>query len=377
MENDAELFAWLRLTQSRGLGQEAVRRLLAALGSPEAVLDAGPSIWRAVAGAAAAQGLTETSPAAEAAYQATRTWLQNDPDHHALLHWGDERYPPALLQTADPPPLLWAQGRLALLQRPSLAMVGSRNASAQGLDNARAFASHLSRGGLTIVSGLALGIDGAAHEGALEGAGSTIGVVGTGLDVVYPRRHARLWQRVASEGLILSEFAPGTPPLQANFPRRNRVIAGLALGTLVVEAAMQSGSLITARLALEAGREVLAIPGSIHSPQARGCLHLIQQGAKLVTSAEDILQELPAWARQAGPAAAPANVPAPPAGDPPRDDPDAPFWRALGHDPVSLDALVARCGWPAAELSTRLLTLELEGRVARLPGGLYQRRASA
>jgi DNA processing protein len=251
-------------------------------------------------------------------------------------------------------------------------MVGSRNASAQGLDNARAFASHLSRGGLTIVSGLALGIDGAAHEGALEGGGSTIGVVGTGLDVIYPRRHARLWQRVAHEGLILSEFAPGTPPLQANFPRRNRVIAGLTLGTLVVEAAMQSGSLITARLALEAGREVLAIPGSIHSPQARGCLHLIQQGAKLVTSAEDILQELPAWARPAS-----DSQQVPPAGATRPDvAPDSdPFWRALGHDPVSLDTLVDRSGWPAHELQARLLTLELDGEVARLPGGLFQRRA--
>ena len=224
--------------------------------------------------------------------------------------------------------------------------------------------SPLSHAGMTIVSGLALGIDGAAPAGALEGAASTIAVVGTGLDRVYPRLHRELAHRIAAQGLLISEYAPGTPPLAENFPIRNRIIAGLTRGTLVVEAALQSGSLITARLAVEAGREVFAIPGSIHSPQSRGCHALIRQGAKLVDRAEDILEELRVpWA------AAPA---APDAAAPSKADP---ILEALGFDPVTLDALVARTGWPAADLNVRLLELELEGRVARLPGQLFQRLA--
>jgi DNA processing protein len=243
-----------------------------------------------------------------------------------------------------------------------LAVVGIRNPSAQGLDNARAFARHLSEKGLTIVSGLALGIDGAAHEGALAGGdGSTIAVVGTGLDRVYPARHRDLARRIAVEGLLLSELPLGTPPLRENFPQRNRVIAGLAVGTLVVEAGLPSGSLITARLATEAGREVFAIPGSIHSPQSRGCHALIKQGAKLVESADDIWSEL-----------RPASLSAPCSSA--SDVPPDPLLAALGEDPVTLDALVARTGWPAQRLAAQLLEFEIDGQVARLPGGLYQRR---
>jgi DNA processing protein len=247
-------------------------------------------------------------------------------------------------------------------------VVGTRHPSRQGLENARAFAAHLSQVGLTVVSGLALGIDGAAHEGGLEGPGSTIAVVGTGLDQVYPRRHQALAARIGEHGLLLSEYALGTPPLPAHFPQRNRILSGLSRGTLVIEAAVQSGSLITARLAAEQGREVFAIPGSIHAPQSRGCHALIKQGAKLVESAQDILEEL-RWAdvRLAPPSPDDALDPAATGG--PADE----ILDALGHDPVSLDALQARCGWPTDRLNARLLELELSGEVERLPGGLFQR----
>ncbi len=279
---------------------------------------------------------------------------------------GDPDYPPLLLQTADPPLLLYVQGAPALLAAPSVAVVGSRNPTAQGADNARAFAAALSAQGLVVVSGLALGIDGAAHAGALEGGVGTLAVVGTGLDRVYPARHRELAHRIAAageRGALVSEYAPGTPALPAHFPQRNRIIAGLTLGTLVVEAALRSGSLITARLAAEAGRDVFAVPGSIHAPQSRGCHALIQQGAQLVQSAADIIDALHlARASSRPPESAPASAGA---GDP--------ILEALGHDPVTLDALIARTGWPAHELAARLLELELKGLAARLPGGLYQR----
>jgi DNA processing protein len=247
-------------------------------------------------------------------------------------------------------------------------MVGSRNPTPQGLANARQFALALAEGGLTIVSGLALGVDGAAHEGALECADTqhlpTVAVVGTGLDRVYPRQHQVLAHRIAQRGLLLSEFPLGTPPAAAHFPQRNRIIAGLSRGTLVVEAALQSGSLITARLATEQGREVFAIPGSIHAPQSRGCHALIKQGAKLVESAQDVLEEvLPGTAAAAGTA---AKQPGPAV-------PESALLAALGHEPLRLDALQGRTGLDTASLQAELMTLELEGHVARLPGGLFQR----
>lgn len=257
-----------------------------------------------------------------------------------------------------------------------VAVVGSRNPTPQGLFNAREFARALAQSGLTVVSGLALGVDGAAHEGALQGAATdrpaTLAVVGTGLDRVYPRQHLELAHRVARHGFLVSEFSLGTPALAPNFPRRNRLIAGLSQATLVVEAALKSGSLVTARLASEQGREVLAIPGSIHAPQSRGCHALIKQGAKLVESAEDVLQELraPAVGRNGVGCPAPAPVL-------PRGDEDAALLAQLGHDPVSLDALLARTGFDTATLQARLLELELAGAVARLPGGLFQRVVSA
>ena len=285
-----------------------------------------------------------------------------------MIALGDATYPHALLESPDPPLLLYAIGRLELLHAPALAIVGSRHASVQGRQNASAFAAHLGGAGFTIVSGLALGIDGAAHEGALGSTGSTIAVVATGLDQVYPRRHLALAGRIAAEGLLLSEHPLGTPPLRENFPQRNRIIAGLSLGTLVVEAALRSGSLITARLATEAGREVFAVPGSIHAPQSKGCHALIRQGAKLVEVAADILEELqwPGTPPQLRPGSSESALTA----APPAEDP---LLAALGHDPATLDALSARTGWSTQDLAARLLHLELEGQVARLPGGLFQR----
>ena len=289
-----------------------------------------------------------------------------------MLTLGDPGYPESLLQTEDPPLMLYVLGRIRLPWPGAIAVVGSRNPTPQGEANAQQFGRSLAQAGLTVVSGLALGIDGAAHEGALEGAApdqlATIAVVGTGLDSVYPRQHEELAQRIAQRGLIVSEYPLGTAPLSANFPRRNRIISGLSEGTLVVEAAVRSGSLITARMAIEQGKDVFAIPGSIHSPQSRGCHELLRQGAKLVESAQDILEELrpgTAVAREA------SGRPAPmPAGAPRR------LLDALGFDPVGLDALVARTGTSTAELQALLLELELSGHVSRLPGGLFQRTAA-
>lgn len=305
---------------------------------------------------------------------ATQAWLQGGPGR-AFWTLGDPDYPAALLETADPPLALFADGDPACLRRPMLAIVGSRHATGQGLDHARAFARSFSEAGWAVVSGLAAGIDGAAHEGALSGPGGTVAIIGTGPDQVYPARHRGLAQRIRAQGLILSEYLPATPPLAPNFPRRNRLIAGLSRGTLVVEAALQSGSLITARMAVDAGREVFAIPGSIHSPQARGCHALIRQGAKLVESAADILDEFPPPAGTPRRTVAVAN-PSPDTevaadGDPSED----PLLQALGHDPVTLDALGARTGRSVVDLQVGLLELELAGQVARLPGGLFQRRA--
>mgnify|MGYP005851055149 CR=1 FL=1 len=371
---DDELAAWLRLLLSPGVGRDTARRLLAAFGAPQAVFAASVAARRAVVPPPVADALADPPEAWPAQCDAVAAWLDADATRRVVT-LGDALYPPALLQTADPPLLLFVQGRAELLAaRNALAIVGSRNPTAQGRDNARAFAAHFARAGWTVVSGLALGVDGAAHEGALEGGGGTVAVMGTGIDRIYPARHRELAHRIARDGALVSEFPLGTPPLAGNFPQRNRVIAGLARGTLVVEAALESGSLITARLAAEAGREVFAIPGSIHSPQSRGCHALIKQGAKLVETAEDVAEELRgagAGMRQASlplvAVPAPADAPAP----------EDPLLAAMGHDPVTLDALLARTGETVQRLSARLLDLELEGRIARLPGGLYQRRRCA
>jgi DNA processing protein len=355
MALDPYLAAWIRLSVTPGLGNEGLRRLLADFGSPEAVLDAGHgALARRVPHAVAAaikRGGVEEAVAAVAA------WIE-DPAHHVVT-LGDERYPPQLLEIADPPPLFYAIGRLELLSRPAIAVVGSRQASAQGAANAEAFSRAFSEAGLTVVSGLATGIDAAAHRGGLAGPSGSAAVIGTGIDVVYPSRNRALARALAAKGVILSEFPLGTPPLPGNFPRRNRLISGLALGCLVVEAAVDSGSLITARLAAEQGREVFAIPGSIHSPLARGCHALIKQGAKLVQSAQDVLEELKL-------PAAPAAAPAPERGANALLD-------TLGHDPVDIDTLASRCRLTLAETTALLTQLELDGDVQALPGGRYQR----
>jgi len=361
----AERAAWLRLTLTPEVGPRTARMLLAAYGLPQAIFAAGrASLLRHVPEALAAVLAAPAAADIAAAVRAAERWLEIEPAN-ALLTLADGDYPPLLLATVDPPPVLFAVGRRELLQRPALAVVGSRSATRQGAANAESFARHLARAGLTIVSGLALGIDAAAHRGALaaldDGAdASTVAVLGTGVDVVYPASNRALHEAIRGRGLLLSEFALGTPGIAHNFPRRNRIIAGLARGVLVVEAALRSGSLITARLAAEAGREVLALPGSIHSPTARGCHRLIKDGAKLVESAQDILEELRIEA-----AVGERRAPRPPAHDA--------LLAALGFDPVDLDTLAARTGRDAGSLMAELLELELAQDVERLPGNRYQR----
>jgi DNA processing protein len=353
-----DLAHWLRLTLIPGLGGEGQRRLLQAFGTPAAVFAAGIGAVRGVAGSALAERIACLD--ADKEIESALAWVAQPGNH--ILTLADAAYPQALLSAADPPVLLYAKGNVALLNRPACAIVGSRNATKQGEANAAAFAQALAAAGLTIVSGLAAGIDAAAHRGALEEAASTIAVVGTGCDRIYPARNESLARAIAERGIIVSEFALGTPPIANNFPRRNRIIAGLARGCLVVEAAQQSGSLITARLSAEAGREVFAIPGSIHSPQSKGCHALIKQGAKLVEAARDILEEL-RWEKIVNPdAVAPV----------PEAETDA-VLVALGRDPCDLDTLAARSGLAVDAMLARLLPLELDGRIAQLPGGRYQR----
>lgn len=350
---DASLASWIVLSQIPGLGNEGLRRLLQAFGSPDSVLRASvPSLSKFVkltVANAIVDGIDESELAPIA------TWL--DDPLNCILTIADAEYPQHLLNTADPPLLLYVKGRVDLLNAQSLAVVGSRNATAQGIRNAESFSKSASDAGLCIVSGMAHGIDAAAHLGGLHGIGSSIAVVGTGLDKVYPASNRELAHRLAQNGTIISEFPLGTPPLAANFPRRNRIISGLSLGCLVVEASLQSGSLITARMALEQGREVFAIPGSIHSPQSKGCHALIKQGAKLVESAQDILEELGYRFTAASPNTAPEH----------------PLFMHLGFDPLDLESLAQRSGLTIAELSAILLQLELDGYIASLPGGLYQR----
>jgi DNA processing protein len=366
-----ELGAWLRLAWAPGVGPVAARRLLAAFGLPAAILDAGTAALEQVVSPAQAQLLQREPEGFGELLETTWAWLQSSPAPGArrILTLADAAYPAPLLQMEDPPLLLYVMGDPRSELPDGVAVVGSRNPTPQGASNARVFGQSLARAGLTVVSGLALGIDTAAHQGALEGAAqgqlATIAVVGTGLDRVYPRQNLDLAHQIAERGWLVSEYPLGTPALAPNFPRRNRLIAGLSRGTLVVEAALRSGSLITARLAAEQGKDVFAVPGSIHSPQSRGCHALLRQGAKLVETAQDVLEELGG--------AAPAADEALDAAAAPEDG----VLMALGFDPVGLDALVARTGMPASELQARLLELELAGIVARLPGGLFQRVAAA
>ena len=353
-----ELDAWLRLTLISGLGNVTVRKLLSEFGTPESVLGASRSdLVRIVSTEIAA--LIVSGGNADAAQKAL-AWLTEPANR--IITLGDDDYPKLLLQTADPPPLLYIKGRYELLNRPALAIVGSRNATAQGIANAEEFARTLSNAGITIVSGLALGVDAAAHRGGMAGTAGSIAVVGTGLDVVYPARNRDLAHELAANGVLVSEFALGTPPLGPNFPRRNRVISGMSRGCLVIEAALQSGSLITARFANEQGREVFALPGSIHSPLAKGCHALIKQGAKLVDSANDILEELNL--DKTAPATRETSL---------LDAESRQLLNLMGYDPCALDILCDRASLGANEVSPVLLKLELAGLVEKLPGSVYRR----
>jgi len=363
MTQDPGLESWLQLALTPGLGSATLRRLLGQFGLPQAVLAqqrrelaayASPAVLAALDSEEVRQGVARA-----------RAWAAEP--GNAVITLADENYPRLLLEIPDPPALLYARGRAELLQRPALAIVGSRNATLQGEANAQTMAQALSEAGLTIVSGLALGIDAAAHRGGLARAGSTIAVLGTGIDVVYPSRNAALAAEIAERGLLISEFPLGTAPAGQNFPRRNRLISGLGRGCLVVEAALASGSLITARAAADQGREVFAMPGSIHSPLAKGCHALIKSGAKLVESAEDVLAELSGF-RASGYAATTKATPA---------ATETGLLACMGHDPVDVDFLCARAGMSAERVSSELLRLELDGRVAALPGGLYQRLEKA
>jgi DNA processing protein len=371
------LRAWLRLSMTEGVGNDAARKLLACFGSPQAVFEQTEAALQQVVTPAQVQALRNVPN--ELAVQCVRTeqWLMHQPDTHSHALWtlGDPHYPQALLQLADPPLMIYVAGQTRRTLGNAVAVVGSRNPTPQGEQTAEQFGEALCASGLCVVSGLALGVDGGAHKGALRGGTTkahwhTVAVVGTGLDRVYPRQHQTLAAQIALNGLLISEYHLGAAPLAHHFPKRNRIIAALGLGTLVVEAALKSGSLITAQMALDLNREVLAIPGSIHATQSHGCHALIRQGAKLVQNAQDVLEELQlapqqqvslfAEAMQGGAEAGASNN-------------LHPLLTHMGFDPVSLDALQARCGLDTAGLQAQLLTLELDGAVGRLPGGLFQR----
>ena len=392
MDRD-ELGAWLRLATTPGIGNQTARKLLATFGLPTALFLQSEAALSQCVSERHARALVTVPPSWPELLEKTWQWLHAsdlaEGTARAIITLGDVRYPKKLLDTEDPPLMLYVVGARAVVQGQPfaegrcLAVVGSRNPTAQGADNAYQFAKALGATGLTIVSGLALGVDAAAHEGALApiapdrplkqgDAPATIAVVGTGLDRVYPSRHLDLAHRIARHGLLVSEYPLGTPPLAPNFPKRNRIISGLSQGTLVVEAALASGSLITARLATEQGREVFAIPGSIHAPQSRGCHALIKQGAKLVESAQDVLEEC-SWALPAATSFTAGDT-AVGSGEPAAIAPqESALLQAMGYDPVGLDALVNRTGMDAASLQVQLLELELDGVVARLPGALFQR----
>jgi DNA processing protein len=353
------LSSWLALNAVATLSGANWRRLAAAFGSPAQVLRQSQQSLVRVVEPALAEAIRRSadSPLVQAALD----WAAEP--GHAIVTLDDTRYPQLLRETPDPPPVLYAAGRIELLAYPILAMVGSRNASAQGMRNAEAFARVLSANGLCIASGMALGIDTAAHRGALQAAGRSVAVLGCGIDVIYPHANAQLYRQLTSDGLVLSEFTLGTRPLTHHFPRRNRIIAGLSRGCLVVEAAMASGSLITARCAVDMGRDVFAIPGSIHSPLSKGCHHLIKQGAKLVDDALDVLDEL----------GMPRQTIAPAEPQPPLEPDAANVLAALGHDPCGFDALVERTAIPVERLAALLTQLELDARVSRTDRGDYQR----
>ncbi len=376
--------AWLKIARAWKLTGRRLLELLPAVGG-------APSLCAAPEGELRHMGLdAETIRALKSpdprVLAADAAWLEA-PEHH-LVGVGDDDYPALLLHTEAPPAVLWVVGDPSALWQPQVAVVGSRNPTAGGRDHARDFATALSRDGWTITSGLAAGVDVTAHQAALDAGGLTVAVLGTGPDIVYPKRNAAAWEAIAERGALVTELPPGTPAVKMNFPNRNRIIAGLSLGVLVVEAALNSGSLITARLAAEQGREVFALPGSLHNPMVRGCHRLIRQGARLVESTADITPQLAPMASELAQALKrrletddepPGPVGALSAEDADllRDEDYARLWSAIGHDPVTHDELVSRSGLRAREVSSMLLMLELRDLVQVLEGGRVARRPGA
>ena len=372
-DKQVEISQWLTLNQTPGLGNAAFCQLLSKFGSPEGVFNAKLSQLREVVNDNIAQKISNGVDAEMIA--PTLKWLEKDNAH--IVTFADSTYPQKLLEISNPPAVLYAIGNLHWLNHPTIAMVGSRSATPQGEKNAEEFAKSLCEQGLCVISGMALGIDGAAHRGSLKANGATIAVVGTGLDIVYPARHRDLAHKIAERGLILSEFPLGTPSKAQNFPRRNRLISGLSLGCLVVEANIDSGSLITARLAAEQGREVFAIPGSIHSPVTKGCHQLIKQGAKLVESVQDILEEIN-WVSIVNSLPSKNSLLSiSPSGLMPDVSPNSPQTNTvldfMGFDPVNFESIRTNSGLTTEALSSMLMLLELENKITSLAGGNYQR----
>ena len=361
MSDTGDLAAWIDLSLAPGIGSRSFRSLLSAFGMPAQVLAATSLQLGRVVSQQLAEVILDGSRGP--LVQKTLAWATQP--RHAVLTFADSRYPKQLLEIPDPPAVLYVVGEVDLLSSPALAVVGSRNATPQGIENASGFARVLSDAGLTIVSGLALGVDSAAHAGGLRGRGSTIAVLGTGIDIVYPKRNESLASEISLHGALVSEFPLGTPPKAANFPGRNRLISGLSRGCLVVEAAIDSGSLITARLAVEQGRDVFAIPGSIHSPLSKGCHALIKQGAKLVETAQDVLEEFGLESRTFERASKSTESP--------KSTESHLVLEKMGFDSCDIDRLISRTGLTAEVVSAMLLELELDGKIAPLPGGLYQR----
>ncbi|MCD6025861.1 MAG: dprA [Solimicrobium sp.] len=364
----SEINSWIRLTSTDGIGCEAARKLLTTFGLPENIFSASYQALRQIVSERQANALI-APPSKEtlAIIERTNYWCTEKNNFFVTL--ADQNYPAQLLEIPDPPAVLYVKGNIDLLKSTSIAVVGSRNATAQGIINAEQFSSSLSRSGLTITSGMALGIDTAAHLGGLAYTGSTIAVIGTGADIVYPARNRGLAHKIAEQGCIVSEYVLGTPAIAFNFPRRNRLISGLSQGVLVIEAAVQSGSLITARMASEQGRDVFAIPGSIHSPLAKGCHFLIKQGAKLVETAEDILLELRLdhLSKKLTKSNPVSTLPLS------SNEDSSPLLTDMGYDPIHPDVLAERSNIDSGELSAKLLMLELDGLIEIVPGGLYRR----
>lgn len=376
--DDTNIESWLELCLVKGVGDESIRRLLVAFGSPAAILSASEMALERIVRKSIGKHIKRGAEPAR--ISAALNWLK-DPAN-SIVTLAESDYPAQLLNIQDPPPLLYFKGNRDLLTKPALAIVGSRNATPQGLSNAEAFAESASNAGFCIISGMALGIDAAAHAGGLRGSAASMAVVGTGLDIVYPAKNHQLAHKLAKNGALISELPLGTPAIGRNFPRRNRIISGMSQGCLVVEAALRSGSLITAKQALEQGREVMAIPGSIHSPLSKGCHLLIKEGAKLVENIQDILDELnyPASHRCQKKNDIRENI----AGKTmqaqiqqfsavfPSDEGER-LLECLGHDVIDIDTLCVRSGLTVESVSAMLLTLELNGYVSCLPGNCYQR----